>query len=131
MTDLMKRQCPHFDVNVLGTTYTVYLGSCEDLGIKETVDGDCEAMGKVIRLRTDMKDDWEGDIKLREKYVRQVLYHELAHAFFFESGLLELFDNERMCEWLEINAVKMVTAAQNSFQTLSACLDALDRKEES
>lgn len=75
MTTEMKHKLPHFTVNVLGTEYTVYLGSYLDLGMKETVDGDCEVMSKTIRLRTDMKEDWDGDKSLLTKYVRQVLIH--------------------------------------------------------
>lgn len=131
MTTEMKYKLPHFTVNVLGTTYTVYLGSYLDLGMKETVDGDCEVMSKTIRLRTDMKEDWDGDKSLLTKYVRQVLMHELVHAFFFESGMLDYFDDERLIEWLEVNAVKLVSAAQINDNSLVACLAALDSPSDS
>lgn len=131
MTMEMKHKLPHFTVNVLGTEYTVYLGSYLDFGMKENVDGDCEVMSKTIRLRTDMKEDWDGDKSLLTKYVRHVLIHELAHAFFFESGMLDYFDDERIIEWLEVNATKLVQTAQIGDSTLLACLAALDSPSDS
>lgn len=131
MTTEMKHKLPHFIVSVLGTEYTVYLGSYLDLGMKETVDGDCEVMSKTIRLRTDMKEDWDGDKSLLTQYVRHVLIHELAHAFFFESGMLDYFDDERVIEWLEVNVTKLVSAAQTNDTSLVACLAALDSLSDS
>lgn len=68
-----------FIVNILGTDYQVKYVELKD----ENIDGDCDSTSKVIRVRTDNVTNI-GNMDMLQK---EVLRHELIHAFLHESGL--------------------------------------------
>ena len=65
--------------NVLGTVYEIKYVELKD----ENIDGDCDSTSKVIRVRNDNFNNI-GNLEALQK---EVLRHELIHAFMYESGL--------------------------------------------
>lgn len=99
-------------VNILGTEYTIETEN--DKLLKLNADGLCEQYTKKICVReTDsfLTDDDSQETKLvREK---EVLRHELYHAFFNESGLSDDYSgNEQLINWLAIQSPKIFKVFQ-------------------
>lgn len=95
-------------IDILGTKYTIK----EDLDIvKEGFDGVCKGYSKSIKIRPvhAMLDDNSTDEEKAKRY-KEVMRHELIHAFFSESGLDEYSSNEQLVEWIAIQFPKMQKA---------------------
>ena len=100
-------------VNILGTEYTLKRPkAADDLKLDEC-DGYCDTSVKLIVV-----EDYEPDPKSKldlENYAKQVMRHEIIHAFMFESGLDSngiVFDgawprNEEMIDWFAIQSPKI------------------------
>ena len=74
-------------------------------------DGECNKYEKVIRVlpKSKMGSDHETTSQLsKELYYKNVLRHEIIHAFFFESGLDTYCNNEELVDWLAIQVPKMI-----------------------
>lgn len=100
------------NVNILGTKYTVII----DNSLNNTpADGVCKTYDKTItvRLVPDMlgADDC---YKSKEMRFREVIRHELIHAFFEESGLFEYCSDERLVDWIAKQFPKMLTAMKSA-----------------
>ncbi len=101
-------------VNVLGTKYEIVTGvdhkSDPGLG-KRGVDGYCDSTIKKIIVAEMVEDDYScKDLKTYEK---DVIRHELIHAFLFESGLDASSGwavNEEIVDWIALQFPKMVKA---------------------
>ena len=95
-------------VNVLGTEYEIIT---DDSIISKGVDGLCKSYDKeiVIRSKGEMlcSEDSEATKELRYK---EVLRHELVHAFFDESGLDDYSNNEQLVNWIAAQVPKMLKA---------------------
>ena len=93
-------------VNVLGTEYEIIT---DDLIVSKGVDGLCKSYDKeiVIRSKGEMlcSEDSEATKELRYK---EVLRHELVHAFFDESGLDDYSNNEQLVTWIATQFPKML-----------------------
>lgn len=102
----MKKNC---EMRILGTEYKVLIdtGLCRSKDGVE-VDGLCDVYKKVIYIR-DPADMLEAsdDRPSKLKRFREVLRHEIVHAFFRESGLMEYCDDEKLVDWIAINFQKM------------------------
>lgn len=100
-------------VNILGTEYTIeyrkedpILGDC---------DGYTDTSTKLIVVEDFTPDAMsKGDLA---RYSKQVLRHEIIHAFLFESGLdassfspNNWAQNEEMVDWFAIQAPKLFAA---------------------
>lgn len=85
-------------VSILGTEYKVTEGA--GLGVTE-IDGQCMNYKKMIQIRVPA-DMLEQDASEAEKRIRyeEVMRHEIVHAFLFESGLDEYFENEQLVNWI-------------------------------
>lgn len=106
-------------VNVLGTKYTIIDGvPQEKLG--DGVAGFCDPFKKEI-LILDFWKHPEWKTEETEKLAtmkREVMRHEIVHAFLNESGLKECAtssygpwaQNEEMVDWLAIHGPKICTA---------------------
>lgn len=106
-------------VNVLGTKYTIIDGvSAEKLG--DGVAGFCDPYKKEI-LILDFWKHPEWKMEETEKLAtmkREVMRHEIVHAFLNESGLKECAagmdgswaQNEEMVDWLAIQGPKICAA---------------------
>lgn len=105
-------------VDVLGTRYTIEIHKTnEDDELGNKADGYCNSITRKIVIADfhDLYKDWtEEEI---DKYAKQVLRHEIVHAFFSESGLnsnANQFDgawsrNEEMVDWIAYQFPKMFT----------------------
>lgn len=107
-------------VNVLGTEYKIEVRKqCDDIELMES-DGYCSDIDHLIVIvDMDSNDNYkmvskEGKL-FREK---QVIRHELIHAFLFESGLAfsslscdtSWAINEEMVDWMARMSPKMIEA---------------------
>ena len=92
-------------VNVLGTEYRIIT---DDSIVTQGVDGLCKSYEKEITIRSKenmLCHDDSDEIKvLRHK---EVLRHELIHAFFNESGLDDYSNNENLVQWIASQFPKM------------------------
>lgn len=102
-------------VNVLGTIYTVEIPSREEDKHLRVCDGYCDKTAKRIVARAKAEED---ELSNYEEYLKQVIRHELVHAFLFESGLHENFQHEQfghdetMVDWIAVQFPKMLKAFQ-------------------
>jgi hypothetical protein len=111
-------------VNILGTEYTITKYNYEDLGIfkKRGIDGYCDNTLKEIAY-VDMttypyyEDETEKCCRLVEK---EIIRHELTHAFLAESGLKNSSGqptgawsaNEEMVDWIALQFPKILKVFQ-------------------
>lgn len=114
-------------INVLGTDYNINRCSYKDLDIfeKKGIDGYCDSITKEIVIcnmstHPDFEDETEDYCRLIEK---QILRHEIVHAFFNESGLQDSSGiitnqgwskNEEMVDWIALQFPKMLKAFQET-----------------
>ena len=113
-------------VNILGTPYEIIVKKYdEDECFKEkAIDGYCDGFSKEIVV-CDMatSEGWK-DEKKQTIYVlqKQILRHEIVHAFLNESGLQANASktenswvyNEEMVDWIAIQGAKIYKAWQEA-----------------
>lgn len=101
-------------VDILGTEYKIkYLSSKEDKRL-EKLSGYCDSYSHLIVIRKDEN----GNIHDFNAYRKEVLRHEIVHAFFFESGLDDSTFayngawavNEELIDWIAIQGPKIYKA---------------------
>lgn len=106
-------------VNILGTEYALVRYKAADDPKLDECDGYCDTSVKLIVV-----EDYEPDPKSKndlEDYAKQVMRHEIIHAFMFESGLDSngiVFDgawprNEEMIDWFAIQSPKIFKAFED------------------
>lgn len=99
-------------VNVLGTEYSVIIANeSTDKGLVNK-DGYCDTSTKECVVDEMNNTDPSAKKNLPE-YQKQVIRHELTHAFLCESGLdvcSEWAKNEEMVDWIAIQFPKMLKA---------------------
>lgn len=96
---------------ILGTEYNLIT---DDESLKNIdADGECRNYAKVIRIRP-IKDMLYGEASEEEKIKRykEVLRHEVIHAFFAESGLDDYSNDEELVDWIAIQFPKLLTLFQ-------------------
>ena len=101
-------------VDVLGTKYTIEQSDkVKDINL-ENCDGYCDCSIKKIIIDT-FKDS-PGSIKDLSTYKKQVLRHELVHAFLHESGLdgNSWAVNEEVVDWIAHQFPKMLKAFETT-----------------
>lgn len=97
-------------INVLGTAYTVVETDRQTDKRLCGCDGFCDKTSKEIVITTEAEDS---DLADWGWYRNKVLRHEIIHAFFFESGLCENFENkpwgimETLVDWFAIQYPKI------------------------
>lgn len=103
-------------INVLGTEYTIKRRKEADDPKLRDCDGYCDSSIKQIVVET-----FERDARSKEdlwQYEKEVLRHEIVHAFLDESGLRSCTHscgqgwarNEEMVDWIAIQAPKLFKA---------------------
>ena len=105
-------------VNILGTEWTINIVKEFPQHLKEyeeTSTGLCNGFDKDIWV----KNMSEMDCKNKDKLLKNVIRHEITHAFFFESGLSEntgysacWATNEEMVDWFAIQSPKIFKVFQ-------------------
>jgi hypothetical protein len=109
-------------VNVLGTEYTikiVKISECESLERNHWC-GSANKFTKEILIGDVNEEKYFGEMNDKEKEIttKQIMRHEITHAFFYESGLQESSlnysngwaENEEMVDWFAIQFPKMLKA---------------------
>lgn len=87
-------------VEVLGTDYSIVQSNkVNDLNL-ENNDGYCDT--SIKRIVIDTFNDSPGSKQNLDEYKKQVIRHELIHAFLFESGLdgCSWAKDEEIVEWI-------------------------------
>lgn len=99
-------------VNILGTKYNVII----DNSLSHTqADGVCKTYDKIITVRPIPEMLGADDCyKSKEARFKEVIRHELIHAFFEESGLFEYCSDERLVDWIAKQFPKMLTAMRSA-----------------
>lgn len=111
------------EINILGTTYQISQRTYDEEQIfkERSIDGYCDDISKLVcvcKMSThpNFRNEPESYCKKVEK---QVLRHEIIHAFLSESGLQESSGiisnvgwakNEEMIDWLAIQFPKIKNA---------------------
>jgi len=78
------------------------------------IDGYCDGYGKTIRVNNDFNTNYPTNISDLEAYKRQVIRHEITHAFFEESGLEKYKGDELIVEWIAKQFPKMTKVFQQA-----------------
>lgn len=102
-------------VDVLGVEYTIKESNkLKDFNLEDN-DGYCDHSTKTIVI--DTFQDSPGSLGNLEEYKKQVIRHELIHAFLFESGLngCSWAKNEEIVDWIACQFPKL----QNVFEQLN------------
>jgi len=100
-------------VNILGTEYEFIITG--DTTISDIGDnaGVCNPFLKQIVVKDDLMPHGKYRKEEAKKYFeKEVIRHELIHAFFFESGLDDLARNEQLVDWIAVQFPKMLKAFQ-------------------
>ena len=94
-------------INILGTEYELAINDSECM--KKNADGLCNFYDKKILFRS-ADNLLEPDSSSETKEIRQqeVKRHEIIHAFFEESGLVDYANNEQLVEWIAVQFPKML-----------------------
>lgn len=104
-------------VNILGTDYEIRIDP-DDPMFKydiDPIDGYCDETTKTIVVQEFVPDD-RSKSDLRH-FQKQVIRHELIHAFLFESGLAECSSwakNEELVDFFAIQIPKMILAMEQA-----------------
>lgn len=108
-------------INILGTEWTIRIDdfNCEELKGKNRC-GYCFPIKKLIvteDLETD--EDWKNESDtVKECRTKEIIRHEIIHAFLYESGLHASTSdtlggwsmNEEMIDWIAIQSPKIFNA---------------------
>lgn len=106
-------------VNILGTEYTIDFRKREDDPNLDDNDGYTDTSAKLLVIE-DMQPEQGSKLDL-EYYAKQVVRHEIIHAFMFESGLEGCGlnyggawpKNEEMIDWFAIQSPKIFKAFED------------------
>lgn len=103
-------------VNILGTEYTIKEQSQKENCMLDSRDGYTDWSTREIVVRREQELE-EGSLADMEAYIREVLRHEIVHAFLFESGLAECTTtaytwamHEEMVDWIARQGQKIYKA---------------------
>lgn len=84
-------------LQILGTEYDFV--ETNDL-ISSGSDGECGLYSKIIRVRPSSVMFDNGTDEEKEIRYKEVVRHEIIHAMFRESGLLEYANDETLVDWI-------------------------------
>lgn len=104
-----------FKLNICGSEYTVKCGSKKELNIPPNVDGETNFYMKEIKVCDDFSDETSyKDMESEEakcNYLKEVVVHEIAHAYLYENGKVTEGQSEKYAEWFSVNLMKMCNLA--------------------
>lgn len=106
-------------VNILGAEYTIELREEKDDPLLDGRDGYCDYSIRLIVVAA--RERQADDQKDPSVYQKQVIRHELMHAFLDESGLAgstsyaaHWATNEEMIDWMSIQLPKILKACEEA-----------------
>lgn len=97
-------------INILGTEYEIIVDKNDDNPKLRNNDAYAELLSKKIVISQFGYDDMT--VENLEESVREVVRHEIVHAFFHESGLSCYCHDEVLVEWIAMQLPKMIEAAK-------------------
>lgn len=107
-------------VNVLGSEYEMRFATRKELRMDNDTYGECYPYGKkVINICTDLDSGEELSSDEKLEMTKEVITHELAHAFLYESGLVKYCNDETLVVWLSVNVNKLVSTSLGVFDTMN------------
>lgn len=97
-------------VNVLGTDYSIIQSNKVDDMCLENCSGYCDKSVKKIVI--DTFQEAPNSLENLDEYKKEVIRHELIHAFLFESGLGDnsWAKNEEIVDWIACQFPKILEA---------------------
>ncbi|MBR5583360.1 MAG: hypothetical protein IKW21_02405 [Lachnospiraceae bacterium] len=101
-------------VNVLGTEYSIIeTNKVDDINLEQCA-GYCDASVKKIVI--DTFQNTPGSMEDLDKFRKQVIRHELIHAFLSESGLEceSWAKDEEIVDWIAIQFPKLIEAFEKA-----------------
>ena len=109
-------------VNILGTDYEIIKGSEKEYPRLKVCDGYTDAsIKRIVILDYDTLEKNDAHIKDFSVLEKQVIRHEIIHAFFHESGLWvnsndveQWAMNEEMIDWIALQFPKMYQAFKDA-----------------
>lgn len=100
-----KTDMIEFVHSVLGTDYTVRLGSRKSIGLNEENMGECKTYAKQILVCTEDSVCTEEELEVR---TREIVAHEFFHAYLNEAGVeLDPEIEEKVCYFFTKNWRKL------------------------
>lgn len=113
----MGYQCymQDFKVDILGSEWAIKFGTLKEYPNLENMDGYTDSSTREIIVdNMESQQDIPGSKKNMEEYRKQVVRHEIIHAFLYESGLESNSSstdswaiNEEMVDWFAIQTPKI------------------------
>lgn len=109
-------------IRILGETWALKFGTPDKFPGLESADGYCDSSVREMIIR-DMHDQEGAPDAKRDlaEYQKQVVRHEITHAFLFESGLASCStpaeawaNNEEMVDWIAIQSPKLLRAFEEA-----------------
>jgi len=100
------------EIQILGTTYGLYVDRSGTNPKLENNDAYCEVWSKKI-VFSDYRQNCM-TIESLPEYVSSVIMHEIIHAFFHESGLVNYGKDELLVDWIALKLFEMSTAYQKA-----------------
>ena len=103
-------------VNILGTDYEVIWQKKEENPKLEDKWAYTEPYSKKIIIDANIAEQSSNDdAERKDLFAQKVLRHEIIHAFFTESGLIDNCDyavNEELVDWIAIQFPKILKAIE-------------------
>ena len=97
-------------VNILGVDYEIIEQTSKENPKLDEANCICEIWSKKIVLAADIIEPHKMLVEKPEEFKNKVLRHEIVHAFFAESGLLNYCNDENLVDYLAVQLPKMVKA---------------------
>lgn len=101
-------------VNILGAEYEIIEQSENENQKLEGANGICEIWSKKIVIESNLIEPHKMLVEEPERFKRKVLRHEIVHAFFAESGLLNYCHDETLIDFLAVQFPKMLIAMREA-----------------
>lgn len=94
------------EITILGQKYTVDTANGELA--TSGADGMCKAYAKKIDIRpySEMLEYSAADDEKKERF-KEVVRHEIVHAFLFENGLDDYARDEKIVQWIAMQLPKI------------------------
>lgn len=103
-------------VNILGTDYEILKVNEKEYPklSKLEANGLCELFSKEIIIDSGMNPCNGKEFSNFIAFEQKVLRHEIIHAFFHESGLVDYTNDEDLVNWIALQFPKMLKAFQDT-----------------
>jgi len=103
-------------INILGTEYEIkHMTEDEYPKLKHCgASGLCELYSKQLIISKGILDPDPSNVENIQQFQNKVIRHEIIHAFFFESGLVDYCNDEKLVDYLAIQVPKMLKVFQDA-----------------